>query len=81
MVWKGPSYYPDSPEPYRPLTTPVNPHCTQCGQKLAATHKFCPGCGTARTTRHQLKDQCPCGAAFAPQDRHCGSCGKPRPVP
>jgi hypothetical protein len=49
---------------------PEGPACPQCGEKVEARAKFCPGCGA------ELDLLCPqCGAGYGPGDRFCSQCG------
>jgi len=44
--------------------------CSNCGEKIEAGSRFCPGCGTA------VGIHCPsCGKAFQTGDLFCTSCG------
>jgi predicted nucleic acid-binding Zn ribbon protein len=48
-------------------------HCSNCGQPLRPTDRFCRGCGSSRGARRCTA----CGQALAPDDRFCGACGEP----
>jgi RNA polymerase subunit RPABC4/transcription elongation factor Spt4 len=46
--------------------------CSQCGRKLSADDRFCPGCGEPVGTA------CPkCGQTTTSEDRFCSKCGEP----
>lgn len=80
-MWKSPPYRGER-EPYvRPedASRPKkNGYCTQCGGILMNIYRFCPGCGLAVEARAVPENHCACGSVFAPADKFCTSCGKPR---
>jgi predicted amidophosphoribosyltransferase len=53
------------------VTPPVR-LCTYCRRKVAATARFCDGCGRPNMVTH-----CACGRELERSDRYCDRCGKP----
>jgi len=58
-----------------PATTLVI--CPKCGEKVPATSKFCPNCGTSLTPPAQNTMTCPkCGKSIPANSKFCPECGE-----
>lgn len=44
--------------------------CSQCGESIEGTARYCPECGAAQTKRCTK-----CGSTLSPEARFCGECG------
>jgi membrane protease subunit (stomatin/prohibitin family) len=50
--------------------------CPKCGEKVPATSKFCPNCGTNLTPPSQQAMACPnCGKSIPTNSKFCPECG------
>ena len=50
--------------------------CPKCGEKVPATSKFCPNCGTTLTPPTQVAMTCPnCGKSIPANSKFCPECG------
>jgi membrane protease subunit (stomatin/prohibitin family) len=50
--------------------------CPKCGEKVPATSKFCPNCGTTLTPPSQGAMTCPnCGKSIPANSKFCPECG------
>ena len=50
--------------------------CPKCGEKVPATSKFCPNCGTTLTPPSQGAMACPnCGKSIPANSKFCPECG------
>jgi len=50
--------------------------CPKCGEKVPATSKFCPNCGTNLTPPTQQTMICPkCGKTIPANSKFCPECG------
>jgi membrane protease subunit (stomatin/prohibitin family) len=50
--------------------------CPKCGEKVPATSKFCPNCGTNLTPPSQQAMTCPkCGKSIPANSKFCPECG------
>jgi membrane protease subunit (stomatin/prohibitin family) len=50
--------------------------CPKCGEKVPATSKFCPNCGTQLTPASQGAMACPnCGKSIPANSKFCPECG------
>jgi membrane protease subunit (stomatin/prohibitin family) len=50
--------------------------CPKCGEKVPATSKFCPNCGTQLTPVSQAAMACPnCGKSIPANSKFCPECG------
>lgn len=54
-----------------------NKFCTGCRYRVTDSVKFCPQCGLKVADAVRPPGQCECGRVFGPQEKFCGSCGKP----
>jgi len=51
--------------------------CPKCGEKVPATSKFCPNCGTNLTPPSQNTMTCPnCGKSIPANSKFCPECGQ-----
>ncbi len=51
--------------------------CPKCGEKVPATSKFCPNCGTNLTPPSQQAMTCPkCGKSIPANSKFCPECGQ-----
>ncbi len=51
--------------------------CPKCGEKVPATSKFCPNCGTNLTPPSQQAMTCPkCGKSIPANSKFCPECGE-----
>jgi membrane protease subunit (stomatin/prohibitin family) len=51
--------------------------CPKCGEKVPATSKFCPNCGTNLTPPSQQAMACPkCGKSIPANSKFCPECGE-----
>ncbi len=51
--------------------------CPKCGEKVPATSKFCPNCGTNLTPPSQQAMKCPkCGKSIPANSKFCPECGQ-----
>lgn len=51
--------------------------CPKCGEKVPATSKFCPNCGTNLTPPSQQAIPCPkCGKSIPANSKFCPECGQ-----
>ncbi|MCL2477557.1 SPFH domain-containing protein [Candidatus Bathycorpusculum sp.] len=51
--------------------------CPKCGEKVPATSKFCPSCGTNLTPPSQQTMTCPnCGKSIPANSKFCPECGQ-----
>jgi membrane protease subunit (stomatin/prohibitin family) len=65
---------PTSPTQAAPAATLVI--CPKCGEKVPATSKFCPSCGTTLTPPTQGAMTCPnCGKSIPANSKFCQECG------
>jgi DNA-directed RNA polymerase subunit M/transcription elongation factor TFIIS len=50
--------------------------CPKCGEKVPATSKFCPNCGTTLTPPSEGAIACPkCGKSIPANSKFCPECG------
>lgn len=56
--------------------TPPQGYCKQCGEEVAATHVFCPNCGSKRAQRAF----CECGDELRSDWAYCPGCGRRTPA-